>query len=310
MASMADEAKGGRPGAGGLTAVDAGLYAVTVFAWSTSWFAMKLQAVGGVAADVSVVWRFLISASLMLGWVVVSHRPLRFALRDHLRFAAMGVAMFSSNFFLYYIGSHSLPSGLLSVVFSLASVFNLVLGALLLGQKISAGVALGAVVGSTGIALIFWPEIAGTEFNHDALIALCLCIGGTLLFCLGNMISSTLQRRGISVISASAWSMAYGAAFMATVALIRGSRFELPLDAVYLGSLGWLSVVSTVIAFACYLTLLGRIGSARAGYSAVVFPVFALMISTVAEGYVWTPLAVAGLGAVMLGNIIVLTRRR
>ena len=48
-----------------------------------------------------------------------------------------------------------------------------------------------------------------------------------------------------------------------------------------------------MLAFACYLTLLRRLGAARAGYATVLFPIVALAVSTLFEGYVWTPLAVA-----------------
>ena len=73
-------------------------------------------------------------------------------------------------------------------------------------------------------------------------------------------------------------------------------------------SLLWLSIVSSVAAFWAYLTLLGRIGAARAGYATVMFPVFALAISTVFEGYVWTLPALVGLALVLAGNLFVLRR--
>jgi drug/metabolite transporter (DMT)-like permease len=287
---------------------DLGLYAVTVFAWSTSWIALKMQ-VGVVAPEVSVAWRFLLAATVMVGWVAVSGRPMRFPLRDHLRFLGMGALIFSTNFYLFYLGGLHLASGLLSVVFSLASVFNLILGALVLGQRIEARVAVGALIGFAGIGLVFWPEIAGTEFDHDALVGLGLCTAGTLFFCSGNMLSSANQRRGLPVVSVNAWGMIYGAAIMVALALVNGRSFTVEWTPAYLGGLAWLSVVSSVLAFASYLTLLGRIGPGRAGYATVIFPVFALAISTVFEGYHWTPAAVAGLVAVMAGNLIVLTRR-
>ena len=74
----------------------------------------------------------------------------------------------------------------------------------------------------------------------------------------------------------------------------------------YIGSLVFLAVVSTVMAFAAYLTLLGRIGPARAGYATVMFPIFALLVSTVLEGYVWTAYAVLGLVLVAMGNVLVI----
>jgi drug/metabolite transporter (DMT)-like permease len=292
-----------------VTLFDLGLYAVTVFAWSTSWIALKMQ-VGVVAPEVSVAWRFLLAAAVMMAWVTLSGRPMRFPLREHVRFVALGALMFSTNFWLFYMGGLHLPSGLLSVVFSLASVFNLVLGALVLRQPIDRRVGIGALVGFTGIGLLFWPEIAGTEFDHDALVGLALCTAGTLSFCSGNMLSSANQRRGLPVVSVNAWGMLYGAMIMIAVGLARGSTFTVEWTPAYLGGLAWLSIMSTVLAFACYLTLLGRIGAARAGYATVIFPVFALGISTVFEGYVWTAAAIVGMLAVMVGNLIVLTRGR
>lgn len=49
-------------------------------------------------------------------------------------------------------------------------------------------------------------------------------------------------------------------------------------------------------------------GPARAAYCTVLFPVVALSISTVVEGYRWTPYAIAGLALVMLGNLLVFTK--
>ncbi|MBB5752164.1 DMT family transporter [Prosthecomicrobium pneumaticum] len=287
--------------------LDYGLYALTVFAWSTSWIALKNQ-LGVVAPEVSLVWRFGLSAILMFGWALLRGERMRFPLADHLRFAGLGVFIFSVNFVFFYHGGMALTSGLLAVIFSLASVFNMLLGAVFLGQRIDRRVLVGAAFGFCGVALMFWPEIAGTEFDRHAALGLALCIGGTLCFCTGNMISAVNQRRGLPVIPANAYGMAYGTLLLTLASLALGHAFVIEPTARYLAALGWLSVVSSVLAFVAYLTLLGRIGSARAGYSTVLFPVIALAISTVFEGYHWTAAAIAGLALVMIGNVIVLRR--
>jgi drug/metabolite transporter (DMT)-like permease len=61
--------------------------------------------------------------------------------------------------------------------------------------------------------------------------------------------------------------------------------------------------------FVAYLMLIGRIGVSRAGYATVIFPVFALLISTILESYVWSAMAFTGLGLVIFGNIIMLKSR-
>ena len=67
----------------------------------------------------------------------------------------------------------------------------------------------------------------------------------------------------------------------------------------------WLAVFSSVVAFSAYLTLLGRIGASRAAYATAIFPPFALLISTVVEGYQWTGYALIGLPMVLLGIVLI-----
>jgi len=288
---------------------DYGLYALTVVAWSASWFAIAMQ-VGTVANEVSLVWRFTIATMLMFAWLVVSGGRLRLALGDHLRAAALGVLIFSTNFLCFYYGAQYLVSGLLSVVFSLASVINLGLAALIMRERPGGGVLLGGLLGFAGITLMFLPEIGGDGFSNRTLTGLGFCLAGTISFCFGSLISASCYRRGLPIVTTNAWGMLYGTLWSAFLALILGKPFTIELTAAYLGSLAFLAVVSTVMAFAAYLTLLNRIGAARAGYATVIFPIFALLISTGMEGYSWTVFALAGLALVAIGNVLVIRGKR
>ncbi len=290
-----------------ITARDVALYGVVVFAWGFSWIALHYQ-VGVVAPEISVMWRFALAAPLMLACATFRGEPMAFPFRDHLWFVALGALLFSTNFTLFYYGGQYLASGLLAVVFSLASIINVWLGFLVLRARIDGRVVAGGVLGFFGIAAMFYPQLAGTTFNHTVLLGLALCVAGTLSFCCGNMVSAILQRRGIAVFAASGYGMIYGAAGLALFAAWRGLPFIIEPTAKYIGGLLFLSVISSVAAFGSYLTLLGRIGADRAGYSTVMFPVVALAVSTALEGYQWTLPAILGLVAVMAGNLLVLRR--
>ncbi|HZH10270.1 MAG TPA: DMT family transporter [Microvirga sp.] len=295
------------PDAKRLDATTLGLYAATVFLWGVSWIGIRAQ-LGVVAPEMSVLWRFLLAAVLMWGWVLATGHQVRFALADHLRFAAVGCCLFSFNFISFYYGGLSVPSGLLSVVFSLASVFNLVLGFVIFRQKVEPRVALGGVIGVAGIGLLFWPEITGAGFNAAALKGLALCVMGTLFFCSGNMISTLVQRRGAPLLSATAWGMTYGCGVLLALNVLRGNAFIIEPTVKYVGSLVYLSVGASVLAFMSYLTLLRRLGAARAGYTTVLFPIVALTVSTLIEGYAWTLLAMIGVVFALVGNVLVLSR--
>ncbi len=303
------EANNSRQGRSSLTIFDYFLFIITVLAWSGSWYALKLQ-VGQVPVQVSLFWRYALAALIMMVWVVATRAPMRFSIAAHIKFLLMGALMFCINFALFYNASIYLASGLLSVVFSLASIFNIIIAALFLGLKPGLNVIIGALLGFIGIGMMFWPVVASQSFDTAALFGLGLCIAGTLCFCIGNLISATLQKEKISVVSASAWGMTYGAGLSALIAFAQGHEFVIDWSPSYIGSLIFLAVVSSVIAFAAYLTLLGRIGADRAGYATVLFPVIALLISTIMEDYRMTMLAVAGLAMVLLGNVFVLGKKR
>jgi drug/metabolite transporter (DMT)-like permease len=293
----------------GLAPADLGLYAGTVLIWSTTWLALKFQ-LGTVDPQVSIVWRFLIAAPLLFVICRIAGAPILFPLAMHLRFATLGVFLYSTNFILFYNAGHFVVSGLLSVIFSLASLTNIVLAMLFLGEPLRMRVALGAALGLCGVGLMFWPEIEGGSLGRGPMIGLVLGVLGCLSFSTGNMLTARLQREGVPVLSATAWGVAYGVVVNTVVALLAGSAFIIEPSARYLLSLLWLAIPGSVMAFWMYLALLGRIGPDRAAYTTVLSPVLALLLSTLVEDYGWSALAFAGLVLVAGGNVLVLRRGR
>lgn len=285
------------------------LFVAVVLSWSGSWYAIKLQ-LGTVAESTSLFWRFVIAALCMWIWVRIAGERIRFPRNLHIGFAALGLFIFSLNFTLFYFGGNFLISGLLSVVFSLASIINLVMAAALSRKMPRLKVLAGALLGFCGIALMFSPQIVGQSWTGSGVVGLALCIGGTISFGIGSQVSAALQARAIPVISASAWGMTYGAGFNLLFTMLQGRSLAIEWTAAYLGSLLFLAIVSSVIAFWSYLNLLGRIGAGRAGYATVVFPVVALVISALLEDYRFSAVAFAGLALVLLGNLLVLARSR
>lgn len=257
---------------------------------------------------VSVVYRFALAAAIMFVWVVLTRRRLRFPARDHAVFAATGALLFSINFALFYYGGLYLVSGLLAVVLSTSTVMNLINSALFLGEPIRPRGLVAATLGVGGLAALFWTEIATRGLGEGTLTGLAYCLAGTLAFSLGNIASARIQKRGLPLVSTTAWGMAYGALWLILFALVTGQPFRFDASTGYVVSLIYLSLVSTVFAFATYLTLLRRIGPARAAYVTVIFPLIALLISTAVEDYRWTGLAIVGLAMVLAGNLIIIRR--
>jgi len=66
-------------------------------------------------------------------------------------------------------------------------------------------------------------------------------------------------------------------------------------------------VFGTVIAFATYYMLLRDIGPEKASYVIVLFPIVAVALSSMFEGFIWTPNIILGFLLVLIGNAIALT---
>lgn len=282
------------------------LYATAVFSWSASWYVLKINSSYAVSPPVTICWRFLLAALLMFALVALSGGRLRFDLKAHGAFALLGVFLFSTNFIFFYYASTFLVSGLLAVVFSLASIVNLIIGAVR-GDLAGPRRWFGATLGVIGIGLLYWPTL---EPGATGWLGLALCLAGTLSFCIGNQISQAMNSPGIPLMSASAWGMAYGAAWSAVVAVVAGHPFVYDPAPGYTASLLFLTIVSTVLAFWAYLNLVRSIGAGRAAYATVMFPVFALLLSALLEGYSWTPLALVGITFALVGNLFVLRSAR
>lgn len=284
------------------------LYLITVIIWGTTWVGIKFQ-LGIVDPIISVVYRFFLASVLLMLYCVFSRRPMRFAPVDHLFFILLGLCLFAFNYWLFYMAELYLASGLVAVIFSTMVIMNIINGAIFIQSPIKLPVVIGAGVGLIGICLVFWPELNHFSLSNTALRGLLFGLIATLLASWGNIISARNQKHQLPVIQANAYGMAYGAIGLFLISLFLGKPFTFSITPGYIGSLLYLSLFGSVVAFGCYLTLIGRIGADRAAYATLLFPLIALGISTVWEGYIWRIPSALGILMILFGNMLVMKRR-
>ena len=285
------------------------LYLLTVLIWGTTWIALKLQ-LGEVAIPLSIAYRFALASLVLFVLLLASGRLQRLDRRGQLYCLAQGLCLFCLNFMCFYTASQWIPSGLVAVVFSTATLWNALNARVFFGRRIATNVLWGGLLGLSGLSLLFWPEMAGHAASQETLWGLGLALLGTLFFSAGNMLSSVQQQAGIRPLSSNAWGMLYGALILVGYCVVSGVPLAFDTSPRYVGSLLYLAVPGSVIGFTAYLTLVGRMGPERAAYCTVLFPLVALNISAVLEGYQWTLPGLLGLGMVMLGNVLVFRQPR
>jgi drug/metabolite transporter (DMT)-like permease len=284
------------------------LYGSTVIIWGTTWLAIKFQ-LGSVDPMVSVLYRFIAAAVMLAVYCKMRGLDMRFRLKDHIFMALQGLVLFSVNYWLIYLAEVHVTSGLVAVIFSSIVFMNMINGAVLLGSPIRSNVVLGGAIGVVGIMLVFWPQLASFSLSDKTALGLVLSVISTFMASLGNIISARHQKYDLPVIQTNTYGMAYGAGIMGVIAIVLGKPFSFEISFLYISSLFYLSLFGTVIAFGCYLKLIGKIGADRAAYATMLFPIVALGISTVYEGYQWAAHNVIGLAVVLIGNWLVLNKK-
>lgn len=283
------------------------LYAVVVAIWGTTWIAIFLQQ-GPVDVTVSVFWRFAIASILLLTLLKVTGRLRTLSLRDHLFCILQGCCVFCFNFWCFYTAAGYINTGLESVIFSMAVLYNAVNSYVFFGLRPQPRFWFAVSLGLTGMIVLFWHDLHLSSRDKGLWIGIGLSALGTFGFSLGNMISLRHQHRQLETMTTNAWAMLYGAIVMGVIALLRGVNFSPLWTLNYLSALLYLSVFGSVIAFWAYFTLVRRTGAAKAAYTTLMFPLVALTLSTIYEGYHWESHSVVGLIMILGGNLVMFAR--
>ena len=281
------------------------LFSVCVLIWGSTWLAITFQ-LGAVAPEMSVGYRFLLASAALFAYCRWRGMRLAFGLAAHLDFALFGAFMFCIGYIFVYYAETYIVSGMVAVGYSASPMLNMFAARLFFGTPMSRRVAVAALFGIAGIVCIFWTEFNGLPASRSAEWGALLTALAVLASAAGNMAAVRNQKRGHSTWSSLAWGMLYGGAMSLAIGLAAGRPLAFEYSAGYVLSLAYLAICGSVVTFVCYITLIGRIGAARAAYTSVMVPIVALVISFFFEKFDWGWLTTAGVVLSVMGNVLML----
>ncbi len=98
------------------------------------------------------------------------------------------------------------------------------------------------------------------------LIGLSMGLLGAYLTSLGNVVGARNAKAGIPVTQANVYGMAYGGVLTLFIHFVSGGSLVMDWSFGYVGPLLYLTLFGSIIAFGCYMLLIGRIGAEYAAY--------------------------------------------
>ena len=281
------------------------LYITTTLIWGSTWLGIKLQ-LTQVPPILSVGYRFCLASAILLLYCIMTNKTLLFSRRDHTFMAVQGFSLFGLGYIMSYLATSYLTSGLVAVIFSTILMWNILNLRLFMGQPVAWRAFTGGVLGLVGICIVFWHDLSAFTATRG-FIGLIIALVGAYLASIGNVVGSRNAKSGVPVTQANVYGMAYGALLCIAIHFGFGGQLTMDWTFGYLGPMLYLTVFGSVVAFGCYMLLIGRIGADHAAYVMLLMPVVALILSTFFEEYQWTVSAVFGVIIVLVGNLVILT---
>jgi len=282
-----------------------GSIAICSVIWGTTWYAITLQ-LGSVDATASVTYRFALASVVLFLFCWWRGEPIRLTGAQHLAVFGQGVLTFSIQYSMVYEAEQHIASAVVAVIFAGLAFVNLALFRLLLGQRANWRAWVGAGLGVVGVAAMFVAELRRPGAGDEAHLGLILAVVAMIFAAAGNLAGWKAQKEGAPVLASVAWAMAYGAGLVWLYGVSTGVEFGFELTPAYVGSLLYLSVFGSVVAFALYFMLARAKGYALASYISALTPPIALLMSVVFEHAHFGWEAGLGLVLVLVGQVLLI----
>jgi len=285
-------------------------FAIVTLIWGSTWLVIRDQ-IAVVPPSWSVTYRFIVASAAMAAFARAKGERFALDARGWAFAGAVGLFQFCLNFNFVYRAEHFITSGLVAVVFALLLVPNALLARVLLGQRMGRQLIVGSGVAMAGIALLFLHEArVGPAGTAATLAGIGFTAVAILAASMANVLQATPTAKRYPMLATLAVAMLIGAALDAAVAWALTGPPGVETRIGYWAGILYLGIAGSALAFPLYYRVLRVIGPAKAAYSSVIVPVIAMLLSTLFEGYRWSPLAAAGAALAGIGLVIALRARR
>ncbi len=197
------------------------------------------------------------------------------------------------------------PSGIAAVVVATSPFWMTGLEATLGGERLTLQGVVGLVLGFLGILLLVWPELsAGGELGRQFMIG----VIALQIACIGWALGSSYSRRHAreeNALGASAVQMIFGGLFMLAAALVRGEFAALTFTWRTLSAELYLIVFGSLVGYSAYLYALKHLPVSTVSLYAYVNPVIAVALGTLLLGEPFGWRVVAASAIVFAGIAVV-----
>ncbi|MCC7012279.1 MAG: EamA family transporter [Planctomycetes bacterium] len=274
--------------------------------WGSTWVVIR----GGLRdlpPFTSAAARFVVSGAAMSALVALLGRRESGKPPPTFLWLVLGTLSFGASYAIVYRTETLLPSGLVSLLWSVFPMLMAISGHWFLpGERLRGVHWLGFTIGSVGLALLFSTDLA--ELGPEAIPGAALLLVSPVVSAIATTVVK-LHGAGVSSMRLNRNAMLLGAALLSVLALATEDVTTATWTPRALLSVVYLALAGTVLTFGLYFWLLRYVDAHKMSLIAFVTPTVALALGWLTGEPVtyWT---LGGAACVLGGVALVVTARR
>jgi drug/metabolite transporter (DMT)-like permease len=276
-------------------------FAVIYLAWGATFVAIRI-AVGVVPPFLAAAIRFLIAGLLLYGFVRLRGAP-RPTLREWRSLALLGTLVIFLDYSAYFWGERYVSSGAAAMIAGTIPLITGLLEMLVFRQRAFCWSALLTIaLGITGVAVLVSGQVKG---GQPLLPSLAL-IGGCVAWSLGMVLARSIPLPSSRAVAAGA-EMIIGGTLLLLAAAMTGELHHVPHIAWRPAlALIYLIFIGSLLAFTCFVWLLGQVSAGKVASHAFVNPVVAVALGAWLLGEPITRATLGGMALILVSVFCIL----
>ncbi len=275
--------------------------------WGASWPAGRVVA-QALPATTAAAWRFLLAATVLVAWLVATRGWPRLSARQWGGLVLGGTVGVTAYALMFMLGLQRVEASRAAMVVTTNPVFTTVLAAWLFGERFNARIALGLVFAVVGAAIVLGRGDPTSLLSGGLGLGEVFLLGCLSCWTIYTLIAKALMK-GVDALAATAISALIGAVQLVVVALVFDGPGTMLAAARALEVGSWaalifLSLGSTVLAYAWYNHGVAVLGAGNAASWISLVPVLGVALSALTLGERIDGSLLAGGAVVVLGLVI------
>jgi drug/metabolite transporter (DMT)-like permease len=253
------------------------VYVLLCLIWGSTWIAIKIGLTAAPPLQTAAL-RFMLATLILNGVIFLMRYPYPRDIRSWLRVGYPGIWMYGVNYALIYFAQVFISSSLTAVLFASLPFFVAVLSTFRLNDaRVTPAGWIGIALGFVGVALISYDQL---QTGDDLFLGTILAVVATYSAAHGLIIHKKFHA-GANIVVTASIQMLLGSMLVLLSAIIFEDWADFHVTAASIGSILYLALMGTIVAFLSYYWLLARMSALSASLIAFITPLVALFIGVV-----------------------------